>query len=348
MKLTANTEYQNLLDRIANAYTQGRIRAHQAVNTELIETNWQIGRHIVEFEQCGSVKAEYGKALLTNLGRDLTLRHGKGFSRSNLVYMRLLYLRYPISQKPSDLLSWSHYVELLKIDDELERSFYEKQSITDRWSVPELKRQKASALFLRLAAGKNKNEIIKLAATGQIVEQPQDILRDPYVFEFLKIPEPFLPSEKELETRLCDHLQSFLLELGKGFTFVGRQYRITLNNTHFYVDLVFYHRILRCFVLLDLKTEDVRHHDIGQMNMYLGYFAKEENVEGDNPPIGIILTRNKDELLVEYATYQMNSLLFVSKYQLYLPSTEELRAEIEREREMIVRERVERYGAGEK
>jgi predicted nuclease of restriction endonuclease-like (RecB) superfamily len=226
----------------------------------------------------------------------------------------------------------------------LERSFYEKQSIADRWSVPELKRQKASALFLRLAAGRNRDEILKLAATGQIVEQPQDILRDPYVFEFLKIPEPHPPSEKKLENRLCDHLQSFLLELGKGFTFVGRQYRITLNNTHFHVDLVFYHRMLRCFVLLDLKTEDVCHHDIGQMNMYLGFFAKEENVEGDNPPIGIILTRNKDELLVEYATYQMNSQLFVSKYQLYLPSADELRAEIERELELVVRERMERYG----
>ncbi|MFZ2172238.1 MAG: PDDEXK nuclease domain-containing protein, partial [Methylococcaceae bacterium] len=270
-----------------------------------------------------------GKALITGLAKDLSLLHGKGFSRSNLVYMRLLYLRYPISQKPSHQLSWSHYVELLKLDDEMERSFYEKQAIAERWSVPELKRQKAAALFLRLASGKNKADILQLAQQGQIIEQPTDLLREPYVFEFLKIPEPYQISESHLETVLCDHLQQFLLELGKGFTFVGRQYRITLANTHYKVDLVFYHRILRCFVLIDLKINEVQHHDIGQMNMYLGYFATEENIEGDNPPIGIILTKNKDELLVEYATYEMNSQLFVQKYQLYLPDREALRHELE-------------------
>ena len=163
---------------------------------------------------------------------------------------------------------------------------------------------------------------------GQIVAQPEDILRDPYVFEFLKIPEPYLPSEMQLETALYDRLQQFLLELGKGFTFVGRQYRITINNTHYRVDLVFYHRILRCFVLIDFKINEVQHQDIGQMNLYMGYFASEENLEDDNPPIGIILTRSKDELLVEYATYQMNSQLFVQKYQLYLPNEEELRREL--------------------
>lgn len=246
-----------------------------------------------------------------------------------MIYMRLLYLHYPKGQKPSDLLSWSHHVELLRIDDPMERSFYEKQAIREKWSVPELKRQKKSSLFLRLAAGKDKDAILQLAAQGQIIAQPADLLRDPYVFEFLKIPEPHQVSETDLETRLCDHLQPFLLELGKGFTFVGRQYRITLNNTHYRVDLVFYHRILRCFVLIDLKINDVEHYDIGQMNMYLGYFATEENTEGDNPPIGIILTRNKDELLVKYATYQMNSQLFVQKYQLYLPDREELRRELE-------------------
>ena len=175
--------------------------------------------------------------------------------------------------------------------------------------MPELQRQKKSSLFLRLAAGKDKDAILKLAHQGQVIEQPSDLLRDPFVFEFLKIPEPQTISETALETRLCDHLQPFLLELGKGFTFVGRQYRITLNNTHYRVNLDFYHRILRCFVLIDLKINDVEHHHIGQMNLYLGYFAAEENMEGDNPPIGIILTRHKDELLVEYATYEMNSQL---------------------------------------
>jgi predicted nuclease of restriction endonuclease-like (RecB) superfamily len=226
-------------------------------------------------------------------------------------------------------LSWSHFVELLKLDDPLERGFYEKQAIAERWSVPELKRQKASSLFLRLAAGRDKAGIMQLAAQGNIISAPADLLREPYIFEFLKIPEPAHISETDLETALCNHLQQFLLELGKGFTFVGRQYRITLNNNHYRVDLVFYHRILRCFVLLDLKLGDVQHQDIGQMNMYLGYFANEENIEGDNPPIGIILSRNKDELLVEYAMYNMSSQLFVQKYQLYLPDREELRRELE-------------------
>jgi predicted nuclease of restriction endonuclease-like (RecB) superfamily len=329
MELTQSTDYQTLLERITDSYNQGRVQAMQAVNISLLETYWQVGRHIIEFEQDGKIRAEYGKALIGNLAKDLSLRHGKGFSRSNLVYMRLFYLRYPISQKPSHQLSWSHYVELLKLDDELERSFYEKQAIAERWSVPELKRQKAASLFLRLAASKDKAGVLQLAAQGQTLAQPTDLLREPYIFEFLKIPEPVQVSETQLETLLCNHLQQFLLELGKGFTFVGRQYRITLNNTHYKVDLVFYHRILRCFVLIDLKMGDVQHHDIGQMNMYLGYFANEENIDGDNPPIGIILSRHKDELLVEYATYNLNSQLFVQKYQLYLPDREELRRELE-------------------
>jgi predicted nuclease of restriction endonuclease-like (RecB) superfamily len=328
-ELQTSPGYQSLIGRISEVYNDGRFRAQQAVNTQLLATYWQIGHDIVEFEQGGQVRADYGSALLHHLSHDLTRLHGKGFSRSNLIYMRLLYLEYPISQKPSDLLSWSHYVELLRIEDRLERSFYEQQSIKEKWSVPDLQRQKKSSLFLRLAAGKDKAQILQLANQGQTVEKPADLLRDPYVFEFLKIPEPHTLDETDLETHLCNHLQPFLLELGKGFTFVGRQYRIPVNNSHYRVDLVFYHRILRCFVLIDLKLEEVQHHDIGQMNLYLGYFANEENAEGDNPPIGIILTRNKDELLVEYATYQMNSQLFVQKYQLYLPDREELRRELE-------------------
>ena len=330
MELTGQAGYQQLLAQISDTYTQGRLRAVQAVNAQLIESYWLVGRHIVEFEQAGQVRAEYGKALISSLATDLGLRHGKGFSRSNLVYMRLLYQRYPISQKPSHQLSWSHYVELLKLDDALERGFYEQQAIAERWSVPELKRQKAASLFLRLAASTDRAGVLQLAMQGRVVEQPADLLREPYVFEFLKIPEPHRVSETQLETLLCDHLQPFLLELGKGFTFVGRQVRVTINNHHHRVDLVFYHRILRCFVLVDLKLGDVQHHDIGQMNLYLGYFAAEENGDGDNPPIGIILSRQKDELLVEYATYGMNSQLFVQKYQLYLPDREALRAELER------------------
>ncbi|WP_310645426.1 PDDEXK nuclease domain-containing protein [Limnohabitans sp.] len=325
-----NPGYQQLLAQISGTFSQGQARAAQAVNTVLIDTYWQVGQHIVEFEQAGQQRATYGKALLEDLARDLTLRHGRGFSRSNLSYMRLFYQRYPICEKASHKLSWSHLVELLKLDDELERGFYEKQAIAEQWSVPELKRQKNSQLFLRLAASKDKAGVLQLAQQGQVLEQPADLLREPYVFEFLKIPEPHQVSETQLESLLCDHLQPFMLELGKGFTFVGRQYRINVGGTHYRVDLVFYHRILRCFVLIDLKLGEVQHHDIGQMNLYMGYFAAEENTEGDNPPIGIILSRQKDELLVEYATYGMNSQLYVQKYQLYLPDREALKAEIER------------------
>ena len=339
-ELTTAPDYQRLLGRISEIYTTGRMRAHQAINAHITETYWQIGHDIVEFEQGGNVRAEYGKALLENLSRDLSLRHGKGFSRSNVSRFRQFYLAYPICATASHKLSWSHVIELLKLDDPLERSFYEQQAIREKWTIRELQRQKKTSLFLRLAAGKDKNAILQLAHQGQIIEQPSDLLRDPFVFKFLKIPEPYSVSETDLETRLCDHLQPFLLELGKGFTFVGRQYRITLNNTHYRVDLVFYHRILRCFVLIDLKINEVEHHDIGQMNLYLGYFAAEENTEGDNPPIGIILTRHKDELLVEYATYEMNSQLFVQKYQLYLPDREELRRELE----LTLREAAEESG----
>ncbi len=327
--ISTTKKYEQLLDTISSAYEAGRVRAVNAVNAELVHTYWIIGQYIVEFEQAGMQRADYGKGLLEQLSKDLTLQHGRGFSRSNLIRFRQFYLVYPICATVSHILSWSHIVELLKVENDLEREFYEKQTVSEKWSVRELQRQKESGLFLRLSVGKNKQEILDLSKNGQIIEKPTDILKDPYIFEFLKIPEPYHIAETQLESLLCDNLQSFLLELGKGFTFVGRQYRVTLNNTHYKVDLVFYHRILRCFVLIDLKINEVKHHDIGQMNMYLGYFANEQNIEGDNPPIGIILSKDKDELLVEYATYGMNSQLFVQKYQLYLPNQDELRKEIE-------------------
>ncbi|GHU83299.1 DUF1016 domain-containing protein [Bacteroidia bacterium] len=323
--------YRELLERISRRYVEGQTQAVRSVNEAIIETNWNIGQYIVEYEQGGNPKAKYGSKLLVNLSRDLTLLHGRGFSRPNLNYMRLFYLRFPICEKLSHKLSWSHYFELVKIDDELERSFYYQQNILENWSVPELKRQKDSGLFMRLALSKDKNEILKLSREGQLAEMPENIVKDIYVFEFLKIPEPYHVSEVDLETRLIDNLQSFLLELGKGFTFVGRQYRMMIDNIPYRVDLVFYHRILRAFVLLDLKINSVKHDDIGQMNMYMGYFAKEENYAGDNPPIGIILSKEKNDFLVEYATYGMNSQLFVSKYQLYLPDREELRQVISRQ-----------------
>ncbi|HAQ18277.1 MAG TPA: hypothetical protein DCR40_03475 [Prolixibacteraceae bacterium] len=245
MDINLSENYNQLIQQISEAYIQGQKNAVVSVNAHLVQTYWQIGRYIVEFEQKGKQRAEYGLALIDKLSGDLLTNLGKGFSRSNLIYMRLFYLEFPISEKPSHLLSWSHYVELLKISDKLERSFYLQQTILESWSIPELKRQKKSSLFLRLAVSKDKEGIMKLAEQGQIIEKPTDIIRDPYVLEFLKIPEPYHLSETDLETRLIDHLQHFLLELGKGFAFIGRQYRITLGNRPHYVDLVFYHRILK-------------------------------------------------------------------------------------------------------
>lgn len=325
-------DYQLLLNQISEVYQLGRQRVATAVNSHILNTYWSIGQYIVEFEQGGKLKAEYGKALLKNLSKDLTLLHGKGFSLSNIYLMRLFFIKYPIFQTLSGKfknLSWSHFSELMTIEDDLERQFYEIQCQNENWSVKELKRQKNTALFARLAISTDKKGLIELSQKGHSINQPTDILKEPFVFEFLKIPENTQLSETDLEKRLMDNLQNFLLELGKGFTYVGRQYRITLDNTNYYVDLVFYHRILRCFVLVDLKIRKVKHHDIGQMNMYMGYFAKEQNIEGDNPPIGIILTQEKDDLLVEYATYGMSSQLFISKYQLYLPNKEDLKNLIE-------------------
>ncbi|MCU0339018.1 MAG: PDDEXK nuclease domain-containing protein [Spirosomaceae bacterium] len=330
-ELNLNKDYGNLINQIAEIYKQGQHNATIAINTALVETYWQIGRYIVEFEQKGNLKAEYGKALIDNLSKDLSTTLGKGFSRSNLIYMRLFYSEFPKSEKPSHLLSWSHYVELLKISDKLERSFYLQQTINEKWSIPELKRQKKSSLFLRLAASKDKNGILALAKQGQLIEKPTDILREPYILDFLKIPEPYHLTETDLEKRIIEHLEHFLLELGKGFAFVGRQYRIVLGNRPHYVDLVFYHRILKCFVLIDLKREEAGYEAVGQMNMYLGYFETEENTEGDNPPIGIVLAKEKDELLVQYAMHNIASQLFISKYQLYLPNRDELRALIEKQ-----------------
>lgn len=327
--LTNPKDYNELVSQISATYNQGRQQAIQTVNIQLVTTYWEIGRYIVEFEQGGLERAVYGKSLINNLATDLSRLHGKGFSRSNLIYMRLFYLEYPISEKASHLLSWSHYVELLKIEDKLERSFYEKQSILEKWSIPELKRQKKASLFLRLAASKDKEGILHLAKQGQSVSRPEDVIRDPYILDFLKIPELYHYSETELESRIIEHLQHFLLELGKGFAFIGRQYRVTLGNKHHYVDLVFYHRILKCFILIDLKKSEAGYEDVGQMNMYLGYFENEEKTEGDNPPIGIVLAREKDDLLIQYAMHNVSSQLFVSKYQLYLPNKEELRAAIE-------------------
>jgi predicted nuclease of restriction endonuclease-like (RecB) superfamily len=320
--------YTSLLEHIGQTFAVARGKAYSLTSHILLEAYWNIGKQIVEFEQHGYEKAEYGKTLMKKLSKDLSLRLGKGFSLSNLYLMRQFYEVYPIFQT-SGKLTWSHYAEIFTVSDPLARSFYEKQCANEGWSVRQLKRQIQSGLFQRLALSKDKAGVLALAAEGHHLTKAEDIVRDPYILEFLGVPEDHRLSEKELETKLIDKLQDFLLELGKGFTFVGRQFRITLDNRHYHVDLVFYHRILRCFVLIDLKTGKVQHEDIGQMNMYLNYFRAEQNVDGDTDPIGIVLCADKHEILVEYALGGISNQLFVSKYQLYFPDTEELQRELE-------------------
>ena len=323
-------EYNTLISSIGTLLEAARTHVYSQINQILVKTYWEIGKRIIEYEQKGKEKADYGSKLLDNLSKDLKLRYGKGFSRSNIVYMRLFYIKYPKSETLSHQLSWSHYFELLKVEDDLERSFYEKQSIKEKWSIRELKRQKNSALFERIALSKDKKGVLELAQKGHIVKKADDLVKDPYILEFLGIPEESNYSEKELEQKIIDNLQTFLLELGRGFTFVARQFRMTLGNKHYYVDLVFYHRILKCFVLIDLKITEVTHSDIGQMNMYLNYFKKEEMTKEDNEPVGIILTKEKEKIVVEYALGGISNKLFVSKYKLYLPSKEELEREVRR------------------
>lgn len=325
LDIAVDQKLNQLADNITSLVNETKSHLVQVINTTMVVTYWNIGRYIVEFEQHGDAKAQYGTALLSSLAKILRAKLGKGYSRPNLNNMRKFYLLYPNCQTVSDKLSWSHICELITIDDELERNFYEKECIVSRWNVRSLRRQMDSALYLRLAASKDKEGILQLAQKGVVIQYPEDIIKDTYTLEFLGLPEKELYNERDLEQRLIDNLQTFLLELGKGFAFIGRQYSLTINNHHFYVDLVFYHRILKCFVLIDLKKNAVKHKDIGQMNMYMGYFAKEENTTDDNPPIGIILSRTKDELMVEYATYGMDSQLFVSKYELYLPNKEDLK-----------------------
>lgn len=329
-KISKRGKYLELIDSIGILLEQARQEAFQQVNRILVKTYWEIGRHIVVYEQNSKERAEYGSKLLDQIARDLKNKYGKGFSRSNVFNFRRFYLKYPKIQTVSGFLSWSHIVTLLSVENDLARSFYNKECIKNRWSVRELERQMNSMLFERLALSRDKKGVLKLAAKGQLIEKAQDIIKDPYVLEFLEIPEKHQYSEEELEERIINNMQSFLLELGKGFSFIGRQFRVTLNNKHYHVDLVFYHRILKCFVLIDLKMDAISHEDIGKMNMYLNYFKKEEMTEDDNEPIGIVLGAEKDHVLVEYALGGISNKLFASKYRLSLPDKRLLQEAMER------------------
>ena len=318
-------DYDELLTALEARIEEGVKDATRAVVKSQMATYWDIGRYIVEFEQGGESHAEYGMELLKKLAKDLTLKMGRGYSRPNLYNMRRFYLTYPNGYDDLEGLTWSHVCELISIDDELERDFYKSECLAEKWDVRTLKRQKKSALYLRIASSKDKEGILSLSKEGVTIEKPEDVIKDVYTLEFLNVKDTETIDESELQTRIMRTLESFLLELGLGFTFVKEQYPIRIDNSTFHCDLVFYHRILKCFVLIDLKIDELEHKDIGQMNMYMGYFAEEINEPDDNPPVGIILVREKDELLVKYATYGMDNNLFVSKYELYLPDKEQLR-----------------------
>ena len=323
---------RKLIEQIETLLTAARQKVAAEVNTTLLSTYWQIGKLIVENEQQHNNRAEYGKQTLKTLSKALTQEFGKGFSVSNLQSMRRFYLTHEKQQTVSVKLSWSHYCELLIISDEQKRSFYERECENARWSVRELKRQIESSLFERLllsSGDANKEKVLSLALKGNEIEKPEDIIRDPYVFEFLGLPEdkPFM--ESDLEAALVAQIEKFLLELGRGFMFFGTQQRVTFNNHHYYVDMVFYNKILRSYVLIELKTVKLMPEAVGQLNMYLNYYANEINDEGDNPPIGIILCTDKGSFDVQYALGGLSNNIFASKYVLYMPDKEQLIAQVE-------------------
>ena len=319
-------------DEIKNIVLNSRQQVVSQVNMALLQTYWNVGRVIVEDEMKNQSRANYGSETLTILARALTTELGRGFSRSNLYNMRQFYLCHRKIQTVSGKLSWSHYCELLNIADESKRLFYEKEAENANWSVRELKRQLDSSLFERLllsSGDSNKERVWDLATKGNEINKPADMIRDPYVFEFLGIPEDKPLMEGNLEKALVVQIEKFLLELGRGFMFVGTQQRVTVNNTHYYVDMVFYNKILRAYVLIELKTTKLTPEAAGQLNMYLNYYATEVNDVDDNPPVGIILCTEKDSITAEYALGGLSNNIFASRYVLYIPNKEQLIAQVE-------------------
>ncbi len=328
-----------LFERVRSLVQTARRSAATTVNSLQVITNFEIGRMIIEHEQQGIHRAEYGKMVLKALSDRLTVEFGRGFSEDNLSNMRKFYLVYKnrltgISEKPSrksppgaittPTLSWSHYVFLCRISSEDERRFYEIESFENNWSLPELKRQFDSGLYERLALSRDKDEVRRLAKEGQIIKEPRDLLKEPYVLEFLGLDEKAKYSESDLETAIIDKLEHFLLELGKGFLFEARQKRFTFDEEHFFVDLVFYNRLLRCYVLIDLKIGKITHQDLGQMQMYVNYFDRYVKQTAEQSTIGIILCKKKRDALVEL-TLPKDAGIHAKEYQLYLPSKEDLK-----------------------
>ena len=336
-----NEVSNEFLNRVSSLIEEAKKNVKTAVNIAMVYTYFEIGRMIIEEEQNGDNRAEYGKYIIRNLSSFLTEHYGKGYSVDNLKLIRRFYIiyktdsigetvfpqskNYPVTITGRKFyLSWSHYLKLMRISNIEERHFYEIESVKNDWSLSELKRQYDSSLYERLALSKNKDEVILLSQKGQIVEKPADAIKDPYVLEFLQLPELPVYSETELENKIIDHLQQFLLELGKGYTFVGRQVRLTFDEEHFKVDLVFFNRILKCFVLIDLKIGELKHQDIGQMQMYVNYYDRKVKLDDENNTIGIILCKDKKQSIVEMTLPENNNQIFASKYQTVLPSKEEL------------------------
>jgi predicted nuclease of restriction endonuclease-like (RecB) superfamily len=347
-KLAAK-DFGTLISEVRSLIQSARHTAATAVNTLQVLTNFEIGRRIVE--QRGAARAGYGSLIIRTLSAQLTSEFGKGFSKANLEYMRRFYFvwkdrGFPIaqkasgqlaleqkSQKPSDkssspfTLSWSHYVLLMGIKNPDERAFYEIEATQSGWSLPELKRQVASALYERLALSRDKKSVRKLAGEGQVLTRPEDMLKEPYVLEFLGLEEKASYSESDLEQAIIERLEHFLLELGKGFLFEARQKRFTFDEDHFFVDLVFYNRLLRCYVLIDLKLDKLTHQDLGQMQMYVNYFDRHVKMPDENPTIGILLCKQKKQAMVEL-TLPPDANIHAKEYQLYLPSKELLRQKL--------------------
>ena len=327
-----------IFEEVRKILQEARNKVYKATNNAMVEAYWNIGRIIVE-KQSGNEKAEYGTALLKNLSKEMTKEFGKGFTVANLKNMRQFYLTFPKSYALRSELSWTHYRLLMRVENENARNFYIEETIKSNWSTRQLERQITTLFYERILSSKNKEkvsqEVYKLEPKKN---RPEDIIKDPYVLEFLGLPENIDFLEKNLEQSLINHLQKFLLELGRGFSFVARQKRITFDGRHFYIDLVFYNYILKCFVLIYLKLGDLTHQDLGQMQMYVHYFQEEMMNEGDNPPIGIVLCADKSDSIVKYTLPKGEKQIFASKYMLYLPSEEELLLELRKEYDILEQE----------
>ena len=326
-----NNEVNNVFDDIKQLIINSRNKVYSTVNTEMLKLYWNIGKAIMEIQQ-GNERASYGDAVLDKLSEKLTTEFGKGFSKRNLERMRKFYICFPIATTVSSQLSWSHYFELIKIEENTKRDFYLNECINARWSVRELQRQIGSLLYERLALSADKDKILTLAEKGHELKEGKDLVKDPFVLEFLDIKENTDYLESDLEKNILNHLKEFLLELGKGFMFVGSQVRLTLEEDHFYPDLIFYNRILKCFVIIDLKIGKVTHQDIGQMQMYVNYYDREIKNSDENPTVGILLSTLKNKTVVKYTLSEDNKNIFSSSYKLHLPTEQELIDAIEEEK----------------